>query len=189
MELMTLEKSISGKIKVIDGWISLISIVAGMYVYVVFDDPLKKYAGTLLLGIVAVIYISKALNAKDYPIKEEVISSTNAVNGLALLNEDNEIIKEWDLLNKASMVIGRNTKDNEVDIDLSTSTYAALIDTQHAVLNFASGNWYIEDLYSENGISIQKAEDRIRYKLSKDKPCRIIKGDVIFIAKTKLLIR
>ncbi|WP_176431233.1 FHA domain-containing protein [Anaerovirgula multivorans] len=184
-----MEKSISGNIKVIDVLISLISIGAGIYVYIAFDDNLKKYAVSLALGIVAIIYISKALDVNDSSTKEEITNSPNAVNGLALLNEENEMIKEWDLLNQASMVIGRNTKDNEVDIDLSTSTYAALIDLQHAVLNFASGNWYIEDLYSENGISIQKAEDRIRYKLSKDKPCRIIKGDVVFIAKTKLLIR
>lgn len=188
MELITLEKSISSNIKIIDVLITFISIGAGIYVYLAFDDQFKKYALILLLAIVGMIYLNKAVISNN-PTKDEVLSSLDTVNGLALLNENNEIIKEWDLLNKASMVIGRNTKNNEVDIDLSTSTYASLIDFQHAVLNYASGNWYIEDLYSENGISIQKPDDQIRYKISKDKPCTIVKGDVVFIAKTKLLIR
>lgn len=188
MELIILEKSISSNIRVIDLFIIFISIGAGIYVHLVFEDPFKKYGLILLLATVGIVYLNKASSSNN-ATKEEDLSSLNTVNGLVLLNENNEIMKEWDLLNRVSMTIGRNTKSDEVDIDLSTSTYASLIDAQHAVLNYASGNWYIEDLYSENGISIQKADDQIRYKLSKDKPCTIVKGDVIFIAKTKLLIR
>lgn len=44
---------------------------------------------------------------------------------------------------------------HEVDIDLSDVEYASLISKEHAVLNYSSGSWFIEDLESENGVGIK----------------------------------
>ncbi|TCO71503.1 FHA domain-containing protein [Marinisporobacter balticus] len=185
-----MKKSISHNITIIDLTIAILSIVTCIYIYMIMEHRFIEYILIFIVGIIAIFYIGRVFASdKKEDMQHTKTRHVNNINNLALLNEENQIIREWDLLNKTSLVIGRNTKQTEVDIDLSTSTYASLIDPQHAVLNFVSGRWYIEDLYSENGISIQKAEDKIRYKLSKDKPCTIIKGDVVFIAKTKLLIR
>ncbi|WP_129599939.1 FHA domain-containing protein [Anaerophilus nitritogenes] len=185
-----MKKSISHNITIIDLTIAIISMITCVFIYMIMNQSFWEYFLIFILGSIAIFYTMRIFvsNEKEN-IQYSEINSTNIINNLALLNEENQIIKEWDLLNKTSLVIGRNTKEMEVDIDLSTSSYASLVDSQHAVLNFASGTWYIEDLYSENGIRIQKAKDKIRYKLSKDKPCTLVKGDVVFIAKTKLLIR
>lgn len=47
----------------------------------------------------------------------------------------------------------------------------------------------IEDLHSNNGVRIQKRRDGQCYKLAKDRPCKLIKGDIVLIANTKLLVR
>jgi pSer/pThr/pTyr-binding forkhead associated (FHA) protein len=190
MELMTLKKSISHNIKIIDLTIAIISIITCIFIYMVMNHGFVEYSLIFILGSIAILYTGRVFTStEEEDIKKSQTTTGEMINNVALLNEDNQIIEEWDLFNKISLVIGRRTKESEVNIDLSTSIYASLIDQQHAVLNFASGRWYIEDLYSKNGISIQKAEDKIRYKLSKDKPCTISKGDIVFIAKTKLLIR
>lgn len=190
MELMILKKSISDNIKIIDLTITAISIITCIFIYMLINNEFIKYIAIVILAIVAIISMIRVIGSQSREVMQvEIMDTTSNINNICLLNEENEIITEWELMNKTSLVVGRNTKKNEVDIDLSTSTYASLIDPQHAVLNFAAGSWYIEDLYSENGISIQKVEDSIRYRLSKDKPCTISKGDIVFMAKTKLLIR
>lgn len=61
-----------------------------------------------------------------------------------------------------------------------------MVDRQHAVLNYAAGQWYIEDLGSRNGVRIQDAKDGKLYQVSKEHPCRINAGDIIFIGNTRL---
>ncbi|MCY6355728.1 FHA domain-containing protein [Clostridium sp. ZS2-4] len=135
----------------------------------------------IIIGMICFVKSFQQINKKD-------LSNANIINTIALVNEDNQIIKEWSVSEKISMLIGKSTVDNEVDIDLSGSIYSTLIEEQHAVLNYAGGTWYIEDLCSNNGVSIQKTEDGMQYKLVKYSPCSITKGDILFIAKTKLLL-
>ena len=73
-----------------------------------------------------------------------------------------------------------------VDIDLSQSPYAAMIDVEHAVLNYADGNWYLEDLGSTNGISLKKFDDNEVYRLNGSEPCKLDLGDMIFIGMCRL---
>ena len=51
-------------------------------------------------------------------------------------------------------------------------------------------SWYdidrIEDLGSRNGVRIQDAKDGKLYQVSKEHPCRINAGDIIFIGNTRL---
>lgn len=111
------------------------------------------------------------------------------VSELVLLNEEGKGLAVWPLYGKVSMVIGRDVGENNVDVNLSSATYASMVEVEHAVLNYSGGEWYIEDLASKNGVSVQKKEDGKKYKLAPDKPCRVESGDVILIAMTRLLLR
>lgn len=113
----------------------------------------------------------------DYGIRE-----------LILLDENEKPIKAWDLAGKVSFLIGRDNLDEPVDVDLEECEYSALIDYQHAVLNYCMDSWFIEDLNSQNGIRIRKVDDGVCYKVMKNRPCRLMPGDMIYIANTKLLI-
>lgn len=117
------------------------------------------------------------------------LRAANTISSLALVNEENEVVKEWSILDKTSLLIGKSTNKNQVDIDLNLSIYSNLIEEEHAVLNYAGGNWYVEDICMENGVKIQKAQDGVQYRLVKYSPCSISKGDILFIAKTKLLLK
>lgn len=111
------------------------------------------------------------------------------ISELALLNEEGVQIMAWDMYGKVSMVIGRAGKNSLADVDLSQSPYGAMVDEEHGVLNFSGGNWYIEDLGSENGISIKKGQDGKTYRLSSDNPCIVEQGDQILVGMNRLLMK
>jgi hypothetical protein len=121
--------------------------------------------------------------------KEEIIEDKSNISRIELVNEENEIIRTWDIGERVSFIIGKNGKSNDVFVDLSCSIYSKFIEDNHAVLNFASGTWYIEDLSEESGISIQKADDDIKYRIVKDAPCELKRGDILYISKVKLLLK
>ncbi len=104
-----------------------------------------------------------------------------------LLNEQNEPVKAWDMSGKTSFIIGKRSRDREVDIDLEDCEYSAFIDEQHAVLNYCLDSWYIEDIGSHNGVKIKKSEDGLCYKIL-NRPCKVAAGDIIYIANTRLLL-
>ena len=110
----------------------------------------------------------------------------NAITQIALLNKDDEIVRSWELYGKTSAVIGKDIRENHVDIDLGWTAYAAMIDVEHAVLNFAGGDWYVEDLDSENGISVKKIASAEPFKLSASQPCKLDLGDIIFVGMCRL---
>lgn len=113
---------------------------------------------------------------------------SNSIQELILLDENEKPIKAWDLSGKVSLLIGRDNPQEPVDIDLEECEYSALIDEQHAVLNYCLDAWYVEDLNSHNGIRVRKVDDGLCYRVMKDRPCRLTAGDLIYIANTKLLI-
>lgn len=106
---------------------------------------------------------------------------------VVLLNEKDERLTSWNIYGKNGLVIGRDIGENQVDINLDQTAYASMIDIEHAVLNFSGNDWYIEDISVKNGVCIQK-EDRKKYKLAYGKPCKLERGDIIYIALTKLQI-
>lgn len=110
------------------------------------------------------------------------------IRELILLDENEKPVKAWDLAGKVSLLIGRDNREEPVDVDLGECEYSALIDEQHAVLNYCMEAWYVEDLNSRNGVRIRKADDGLCYRVMKSRPCRLLSGDIIFIANTKLLI-
>lgn len=146
-------------------------------------------------GLLAVLFL--VLLCCSGPVRKDQWQEASAgavgplpkVSELVLLNEEGKSLAIWPMYGKVSMVIGRDVGENNVDVNLSSASYASMVEVEHAVLNYSGGEWYIEDLASKNGVSVQKKEDGKKYKLAPDKPCRVSTGDIILIAMTKLLLR
>lgn len=111
--------------------------------------------------------------------------SRGGIHALVLLDEENRAVTEWNIAGKTSLLIGRDTRREDVDINLANTAFGGMVDRQHAVLNYTAGQWYIEDLDSTNGIRIQKPDGRI-YEVSRTQPCQVEKGDILFIGLTRL---
>lgn len=106
-----------------------------------------------------------------------------------LLSEEDTELHVWDIYGKTSLVIGRDVKENQVDIDLNESPCAGMVDIEHAVMNYSAGSWYIEDLGSRNGIRIKKVWDKKIYQVSAGAPCRLEQGDILYVGMNRVLLR
>ena len=162
--------------------IALICVVA----YITIDEI---HVRILLISAAVIAGIACFINLYNRLHKEEAIEDRSNIRRLQLVNEDNEIIKTWNVGERISFVIGKNTPSNKVFIDLSSSIYSKFIDDNHAVLNYAGGKWYVEDISSESGVCIEKIDDNRLYRIVPDVPCEIKKGDILFIHKVKILLR
>lgn len=111
--------------------------------------------------------------------------SRGSFHALVLLDEEGAAVSEWNIAGKVSVLIGRDTRREDVDVNLANSAFGGTVDRQHAVMNYTAGQWYIEDLNSTNGIRIQKKDGRL-YEVSRTQPCLVEKGDILFIGLTKL---
>lgn len=158
-------------LKVAEPVLLIFSIVAGIFGIAVIMDIVKTEPDKAARREAAVT------GAAGLMVSRELI----------LLDEQEKPVKSWSLSGKTSMIIGRKNKDEDVDIDLSDCEYSTLIDIQHAVLNYCQDCWYLEDLDSHNGVKAKKVEDGVCYRLTGNRPCKIMPGDVIYIANTKLL--
>lgn len=141
----------------------------------------------LIGGIALIDCFRQSGNPDSSRIRKEQAATGFPAHELVLLNEEEKPIRAWDLTGKTAMVIGRKSRDEQVDVDLGDCEYSALINVQHAVLNYSLDTWYLEDLGSQNGIQIKKVEDGKCYQVAPNRPCKVSAGDVIYIAKTKLL--
>lgn len=157
---------------------------------ITWREPILIFSGAL-----TVLFLLMAVRDKGdrQRVTEEMNKNqpgeTELITEIVLLNEEDKPLMTWELYGKTAMVIGRDVKENQVDIDLGQSPYASMVDIEHAVLNYSAGSWYVEDLESSNGISVKKAGDGRVYKLSKDTPCRLERGDCLYIGLNHLLVR
>lgn len=135
----------------------------------------------------AVIDLAVQFRGKHTRNETSQSGADTAVGQLILLDEQNKPVRSWDLSGKISVVIGKKNGDEEIDVDLEDCEYSTFIDMQHAALNFCQNSWYVEDLNSQNGIQVKKVEDGVCYKVL-NRPCRVMPGDIIYIANTKLLL-
>lgn len=130
--------------------------------------------------------VATGKKAPDGTIHRAVLPPT-ALTELVLLGEEGDRLASWNIYGKNGIVIGRDLGENHVTVNLENSTYASMIDVEHAVLNYSGDSWYIEDISEKNGVSIQKQDGR-KYKLAYGKPCKLEKGDIICVALTRLQI-
>lgn len=159
-------------------------LLGALYVYGVNELLSLKILFTVLLCVVTVVYLLRVYEQND--LSEEPITE---VSRLILLTDTGEPTKEWPVQGETSLLIGKTTKERVADVDLSDREYASLISHEHAVLNYVSGVWYIEDLDSTNGIGIErKGETRID-KLKHESPYRVNSGDTIYIANIRIMLK
>lgn len=162
-----------------------IAVSASLYI----KDNAVRQAVCVAVGIVFLIFLALAAADRDKAGRGREKGKSRAKSGricaLALLDEDDEEITEWNIAGKISLLIGRDTVRENVDINLMNTAFAGMVDRQHAVMNYTAGQWYIEDLNSANGIRIQKKDGRV-YEVSGTQPCVVEKGDILYIGLTKL---
>lgn len=170
--------------------------LAAIGIVLLYPEQVRGRETVLVIaGILAVVFLILAV--QDGRSSQEakggagvrLPSESDLVTEIVLLSEEDSSLMSWDLYGKTAIVIGRDVKENQVDIDLSGSPYASMVDIEHAVLNFSAGSWYVEDLGSSNGISIKKAGDQRLYRLSADTPCRLERGDCIYVGLNRLILK
>ncbi|MCE5285307.1 MAG: hypothetical protein LLG02_05625 [Pelosinus sp.] len=167
----------------------LVSVLCGfIYVYYASYMALRNGLICILVGI-AFYYVIQLLKQDDPPLAIVPTATHSDISGIVMLNENGAYIKEWNIQGLISVIIGKNTKNKEVDIDLSNSVYDALIYDEHAIMNFAAGDWYLEGLHMPSSIGIKKTNDKMYYRLTGNKPCKVEKGDIVSIANTRLLLK
>ena len=162
--------------------IALICVVA----YITIESSSTR-ALIIIVAIVFGIWCFVSLYKKLH--REEIVVDKSNISGIELVNEDNEIIRTWNIGERISFLIGKNGNPEEMLIDLNSSIYSRFIENNHAVLNYAAGKWYIEDLSEKSGITIKKTDDDVKYRIVKDAPCELKRGDILYISKVKLLIK
>lgn len=148
------------------------------------EFSLKTIIGTMIV-IFALVY-----GLIKYEAKETIYEFTDTnIRKIVLLNERGAEIEEWLLEGKTSLLIGKSSTEQEVDINLNGTEYESLINYEHAVLNCVSGMWYIEDIDSVNGVGVKKAHKRVKSSLKQESPYRLNSGDIIYIANTRILAK
>lgn len=177
------------KKKVIDVLILLAACFAGYVIYAKMTPGNPRQMALIVLAGIIIVAFGDLIYPKGSKYQAGPKDMDEfGIKELVLLDVDGKAIKSWLLSGKTAMLIGKENHIENVDVDLGECEYSALIDPQHATLNYCLDNWYIEDLYSKNGVRVQMAKDGVCYKVAKNRPCRLSAGDVILIANTKLLI-
>ena len=111
------------------------------------------------------------------------------LENIILKNSDDYDIKVWKIGRATSLLLGKKTPRNKVDIDVGEAMYGNLVSRAHGVLNRVNGLWYYEDLGSQNGSGIERIKDKRKVKLKKNMPVKVESGDIIYLATTKLLLK
>ena len=171
-----------------------IGIISVIFMLSIFFGDLHIIAKILLIVLGAGIFFHSAMilyrgiKTQDFSEPKIVFDKPKVIDKVILLSKNGDEVFSWDLYGKTSAVIGKDMGDNLVDIDLSKNPYAAMIDIEHAVLNYTAGTWYVEDLGSRNGIEVRKVGQKKSYKLSSTQPCKLDFGDIISIGMCQLKV-
>jgi len=120
-------------------------------------------------------------------VKEIEQVEKNQIENIILKNSEDYDIKVWKVGRATSLLIGKRTPRNRVDIDVSEGIYSNLVSRAHGILNKVNGVWYYEDLGSQSGI--EKSSDRRKIKIRKNTPVKVESGDIIYLATSKLLLK
>lgn len=174
---------------ILDWSVICVSLAAAWLAWFYTEAPLRIW---LTVGgcLLALVFFFISLSDRGGAAMElDTVPEGGGVTQLVLLSEEDTELASWDLYGKTALVIGRDMGENQVDVNLGAVTYASMIDVEHATLNYAAGYWYVEDLGSKNGVSVQPASDGKKYRLAADRPCKLHRGDFLFVGLTKLVIR
>ena len=181
------------KRRLVDFFLILTGGAIALISYFYLDGDLRWWLVALGCGMILIFLILAIRERPTIPLQAGApifdMPPTAKVTEVLLLNEEDQTLATWPLYGKVSMVIGRDVGENRVDINLMPSTYASMVDVEHAVLNYTGGSWYVEDLGSKNGVSVQSSKDGRKYKLASDQPCKLDAGDIIYVGLARLLIR
>lgn len=168
----------------------LVSCITGMILsYVYLENAAEKKISLLILGITGMVFLILAIvdsSKGGEPAVHE--SGRKGISEILLLGEEGNITAAWDIYGKTSIVFGKDEKENQVDVNLKNTDYAGTVDGEHAVMNFSGGNWYIEDLDSENGTRLQRNGEGKKYRVSSREPCKVEKNDVIYLGLAPIKI-
>lgn len=170
-------------LRIIDVSILLVALFTLIYAY-----SLNTYKDLKIIVSIFLVLIAGYMFS-IYKAKERNEPINNTITKLVLLNENGESVKEWVINEETSFLIGKQTPNIDVDIDLSDTEYASLINYEHAVLNRVLDNWYIEDIDSIYSIGIKRANKHSKSKLDPGRPCQIFAGDTIYIANAMILVK
>ena len=137
------------------------------------------------------IRIDKEKEYKDFLDKVKKIEEVekNQIKEIILKNDEGYDIKKWEIGRKKTLIIGKSTARNDVDIDVSIEGYSNLVSRIHGSLNKIDGIWYYEDLGSQNGSGLGKKTDRRKIKLERNKAIKVESGDIIYLPVTKILLK
>lgn len=121
--------------------------------------------------------------------REQYEKNRQPASKVVLLNEEGTALMEWGLQSQTSLIIGKSTDKEPVDIDLSGSAVAQMISKQHAVLNYTDKGWFIDDIDSKNGTRVKKASQNAIMDVKLVGAIEVERGDIIYIASTMLQIQ
>jgi cbb3-type cytochrome oxidase subunit 3 len=171
-------------LKILNGLILIIGLSSIVYLNFIYKSSRILWISDGILGLVLFVFsLWKRRKGKKAEVKESKITR------LLLKDEEENIINNWEIYNQVSMLIGKKTKVNEVDIDLSDAIYSSLISRQHGVINKSGDKWYFEDIGSSNGSGIRRRGNNKKFKVAEGRPYQLYSGDIIYIANTKLYVQ
>lgn len=182
----------SGK-RFLDIFICCLTAAVMILSYIYMEQERSKQICLTIGAVVLVVFLVLAVLDSDKVGKRRNKprnrrGDRRGIHSLILLDEEDREIAEWNIAGKISVLIGRDSHRENVDVNLMNTAFAGMVDRQHAVLNYTAGQWYIEDLDSTNGIRIQK-RDGMLYEVSAGQPCLVEIRDVLIIGLTKLEAR
>ena len=122
-------------------------------------------------------------------VKEIEDLEKNQIEHIFLKDSEDYDMKIWKIGRATSLLIGKQSPRNRVDIDVSEGIYSNLVSRAHGILNRVNGIWYYEDLGSQNGSGIERSLDKRKIKLKKNVPVKVESGDIIYLATTKILLK
>ena len=122
-------------------------------------------------------------------VKEIEDLEKKQIEHIFLKDSEDYDMKIWKIGRATSLLIGKQSPRNRVDIDVSEGIYSNLVSRAHGILNRVNGIWYYEDLGSQNGSGIERNIDKRKIKLKKNIPVKVESGDIIYLATTKILLK
>jgi hypothetical protein len=101
------------------------------YIYFISGNDNLKIFG-LISAVLFVAYL--VIKISVFVVNYE--KSYSGITKLIMIDENGSSLKSWDLGDRTSILIGKSTKESDVDIDLSDSEYLLCKQTAR-LLNFA----------------------------------------------------